>query len=423
MEHRSRSEPRRLRTNFAWAFLGNTVYNLVQWILVVFLARFGTLEMVGHFALAQAIAAPVFLTLGLNLRAVRATDVRRVWSSSQYMRLRLVLNAASLAVTIGVGLLVGLRSAALGVLIMISLSKATEATSHTLYGYFQVNDRLDLVSRSMLLRALLGSICFVTALMVWSDAVLACAGLALGWSVVYIFHDRGCERRLRQYDLHRTDDGNSVWSLVRKASPLGVDAGISSLTNNVPRYGVQALLGTTALGAYAALAYLGQTVAMITGSLADSLIGRLARQAEAGNCAGFLKTLRLLFGFALVVSAAAAIGSWLVGEVFIELLLGSEYVNQPVLILLMAGAGILTLQRCLGRGLQAAHRYQAVLWMDSVTLITTLLAAAILIPEFGLAGAAATLGVGFIAGIAFGAVLLNRAISAMNTGDAKVVSP
>src|SRR4051794_37379557 len=73
-----------IRRNFSWGLVGNVAYSLVLWLLIVLLARLGTTQMVGEFALAQAIAAPVFLTLGLNLRAVRSTDVRRVWSSRQY---------------------------------------------------------------------------------------------------------------------------------------------------------------------------------------------------------------------------------------------------------------------------------------------------------------------------------------------------
>ncbi len=130
---------------------------MVQWVLVVVLARLGTKEMVGQFALAQALSAPVFLTVGLNLRVVRATDVRRRWTTSQYRQLRLALNAVSIVVALGIGFVFGLSQNALLVLLMICLGKSAEATSQTLYGFFQLRDRLDLVSRSLLLRALLGS--------------------------------------------------------------------------------------------------------------------------------------------------------------------------------------------------------------------------------------------------------------------------
>jgi O-antigen/teichoic acid export membrane protein len=399
-----------LRRNFAWSLAGNFTYNMVQWVLVVVLARLGTKEMVGQFALAQALSAPVFLTVGLNLRVVRATDVRRRWSTGQYRQLRLALNAVSIVVALGIGLAFGLSQNALLVLLMICLGKSAEATSQTLYGFFQLRDRLDLVSRSLLLRALLGSVGFVVALVITDGLVEACAAMAAGWTLTYLLHDVRHEAALLRTDdppARRTEDPpGTLWSLARKAAPLGVDAGVGSLATNTPRYAVQHLLGTGQLGAFAALAYLAQVVAMITGALADSVIGRLAREADRRDHRAFVRTLGILVAFGAAVSTVAGLLALVLGGPVIRALLGAEYVNQPVLVLLMAGAGLVTLQRCLGRGLQAAHRFTGVLAVDVLTLAGTVAAAVVLIPAFGLRGAAATLGLGFGVGCLLAVVLL-----------------
>ena len=398
----------RLRRNFAWALVGTATYNLMQWVLVVILARLGTSSMVGVFALGQAIAAPVFLTVGLNLRAVRATDVRGTWSPEQYARLRQVLNLVSIMLTMAAAVVFGLRGAALATVLALSLSKSAEATSQTLYGFFQRREHLDLVSRSMLLRAVLGPAGFVLGLVASGQLVVACLGLALGWVVTYLLHDRPAEQRLLR-DEPAPAPTAGLRDLARKAFPLGLDGGVISVTNNVPRYTVHAVFGTAALGSYATLAYLGQVVAMVTGSLADSLIGRLATQAEAGNRRGFVRSMRQLLAFAVATGLVATALAALVGDPVIRLVLGEEYVNQPVLVLLLAGAGLVTVQRCLGRGLQATHRYRDVLLVDCVTLVAALVAALVLVPAFGLPGAAATLGCGFGVGAVAGAIRLRTA--------------
>jgi O-antigen/teichoic acid export membrane protein len=173
-------------------------------------------------------------------------------------------------------------------------------------------------------------------------------------------------------------------------------------------------LGSAHLGAFVALAYLGQIVAMFTGALADSVIGGLARLADARDAKGFTRLLGLLVSFGAFVSTVSALGAWLFGEQIVRLLLGPDYVNQPVLILLMAGAGLITLQRCLGRGLQAAHRYQWVLVVDTVTLVATVAAGAFMIPAYGLVGASLTLGMGFGVGVLVAAAMLLRVVRSMS---------
>ncbi len=73
------SRPLSLRRNFAWNLLGETSYSLGQWLLLVLLARLQSPEIVGQFAYALAVTAPVYLLVGLNLRVVQATDARAVW--------------------------------------------------------------------------------------------------------------------------------------------------------------------------------------------------------------------------------------------------------------------------------------------------------------------------------------------------------
>lgn len=348
-----------------------------------------------------------------------------MWTPGQYHRLRFYLNAIALAVTALIGVLVGVSTGLLVVLVIVSFGKAAESTSQMLYGYFQARERLDLVSRSLLLRAALGAAGFVTGLIVSSELAPACVGLLAGWLFTYIVHDRPVERRLLRTEpvsVCAPPVQAGIVSLARKAAPLGIDAGVGSLATNIPRYGVQMALGSAQLGVFASLAYLGQVVAMITGSLADSTIGRLAILADRKAAAAFTRLLGQLIAFGVGVAVLAAAGAALVGDEFVRLLLGREYVNRSALVLLMLGAGIITVQRCLGRGLQATHRYAAVLAVDSVTLLATMGFAIYLIPRFGLAGAAITLGLGFLVGSVVAGVLLFRTIREMRIAE-RTITP
>ena len=87
---------RSLRANFSWTFVGNVIYAACQWAMLVVLAKLGSPEIVGQFALGLAITAPVIMLTNLQLRAVQATDAKRAYSFGDYLGLRLAVTPLAL---------------------------------------------------------------------------------------------------------------------------------------------------------------------------------------------------------------------------------------------------------------------------------------------------------------------------------------
>ena len=101
---RLRSGPHRLtlRVNFLWTLSGNVVYAGCQWGMLVVLAKLGTPQIVGEFALALAITAPIVLGAGLSVRSVQATDAASEYPFGDYLLVRLLTTAAAGAVIVGI---------------------------------------------------------------------------------------------------------------------------------------------------------------------------------------------------------------------------------------------------------------------------------------------------------------------------------
>src|SRR5487761_2005637 len=79
-----------MRGNFAWMTIGNAVYAASQWGMVSVLARLGSPEIVGQYALGVAVSTPILMLAQLNLRSVIATDVKREHSFADYRGVRLI---------------------------------------------------------------------------------------------------------------------------------------------------------------------------------------------------------------------------------------------------------------------------------------------------------------------------------------------
>ena len=203
------------------------------------LAKLGSPEWVGQFALGLALTAPVIMLTNLQLRAIQATDARREYRFGHYLALRLATTALSLLVIAGIAC--GYRLETALVILAVGLAKAFESLSDVVYGLLQAHERMDRIAMSMMIKGplslvALGTMVYLTASIAWG--ALALAGV---WGLLLIAYDIPNGIRL----LDQGDNFRPCWdlpALVRLAwlaLPLGIVMMLISLNANIPRYFIE----------------------------------------------------------------------------------------------------------------------------------------------------------------------------------------
>ena len=270
-----------LGVNFSWTLLGNVVYAGCQWGMLIVLAKLGSPEMVGKFALGLAITAPVIALSGLQLRAILATDAGGRHHFNHYFGLRLLTTAAAVLVIVAIAL--GCLREVMPVILVIGLAKAVESISDVLFGLLQQRERMDCIARSMMIKgvlslATLGGVVALLGSLFWGVAAMAVA-----WTAVLLMYDipsalrvlaaspgpvtttptpmaddpfGGKAAAVRATLLRPCFELQPLYRLASLALPLGVVMFLLSLNTNIPRYFVEHHGGNHELGILAALSYL-----------------------------------------------------------------------------------------------------------------------------------------------------------------------
>jgi O-antigen/teichoic acid export membrane protein len=391
--------PLSTRRNFSWALLGNGFYGLCQLGMIAALAKLGDPAMVGQFMLALAICAPVFLLSSLQLRTVQATDARETFSFDEYSALRVrTVSLAFLAVAaivMGAGYPLTVSLAILG----MAAAKALESLSDLYYGLFQQRERLDRVAISLLIKGAVSLAGLAGGVYLTGSVLGAVAGLAAAWAVVLLVYDIPSVRRMRCAAAGTTIERPE--RLARKAAlrklfllslPLGWVALLVSLRVNVPRYFLSGMLGDSALGVFAALAYfmvLGSRVVHCLGQAASS---RLAQHWARGDGRGFLRLSLQVSSLCLALGLAALVLAVVLGEEILGLLYGPEYAQEaPVFVILMV-AGLCECLSVAFQYLMSAARYlKAQGLLLTISMVVLLVSLSTLVPQHGLKGAALAL--------------------------------
>lgn len=416
--------PLSLRRNFSWTFAGNIIYAASNWAMVIVLAKLGTSQMVGLYALGLAVTQPVISLAQLSLRSVQATDARRLYQFTDYLCLRAVMLIAALLVITGVSLEHGSQRELALVIGIVGLGAAFDAVSDVFYGLQQQHERMDRIAISMAIKGPLSLIGLSVGVYLTGSVVWAAAGSALASALTVVLYDIPAGMSLLKshggsgYSNGglRTSwkSGSKVRTLARLlwlTLPMGITMLLVSLNENISRYFVEHYLGAGLLGIYAALASLLRIGGNLGNALGQSASPRLAKYYAAGDRPRFTALLRKLVGMGAVMGVSGVLIAAVAGRFILRLLFKREYAEHAdVLILLMAAGGVGYVVSFLGYAITAARRFTIqIVWYGLAACVTGLISWW-LIPIIGLRGAALSALISELVVLAVGLVIIARVL-------------
>ena len=383
---------RRLRADFSWVLSGNVIYSACQWGIVMFLAKLGTAEQVGMYALGMAVVAPIVLFANLQVRTLLASDVRDEFSFGQYMAFRAVSLLLSFLVIVGVAFFAAPDFERRAAIILVGFAQSLEYVSDTYYGLMQKADRMDRLSHSLMFKGPL-ALAALCALMYWThDVLLALGGLVIGrLFILFVWDSRlGYARRVLPALSARLHWNSGVMAgLLRLSLPLGVISMLAALTSNIPRYFIEGHLGTSDLGIYSAIASLLTAGSLMITAFGQAIMVPAARAFVEGD----RNRYRSFVAQSAALGAIPGIGAVLVasfyGRFLLTHLFRAEYgEHDDIFVCLMVAGTVLFVTGGLGYVITAARVLVPQIPVLAANCCTAALFSALWIPRHGLIGAA-----------------------------------
>jgi O-antigen/teichoic acid export membrane protein len=427
---RLRSSPHRLtlRVNFLWTLSGNVTYAACQWGMLVVLAKLGTPRLVGEFALALAITAPIVLGAGLSLRSVQATDAASEYRFGDYLLVRLLTMAAAGAVIFGIVWFSGYGWHTATIILVVGLAKVFESISDIFYGLLQQRERMDRIALSMMIKGPLSLVALGAAIYLTGDLLLGVCGLAAAWLLILIVYDARTGASVlnvasnSEHTLAKSGSGlarqlqlgwrpRALMTLMLLALPVGIVMALISFNTNIPRYFIEHDLGPRDLGIFAAVAYPLAAGTIVVNALGQSAAPRLARYYAARDYRAFSSLTCKLLCLGLAIGIGGIVLIWLAGRPILLFLYRPEYAERTgVFLWLGISAGISYVASFLGYAMTAARYFRAQLPVFLITTLVTAVGCAILVRQYQLSGAAIAMILAAISQAMGSAVVITHAL-------------
>lgn len=378
-----------LLKNFSWNVFGSFFYAMTQWLLIVGLNHLGDLEMVGQYSLGLAIGAPIMLFLNLKLRTIQSTEYGKRYEYNEFFSLRILTNLLFLVlIHIAAFFHVG-NMATFITIILVGYMKVIESFYDVGYGLFQRKERLDIVARSYVSRGFFGTVFFLGSLAIFNNLFYALISLCIIWLISYFIYDYN---KIKFFNGKQKFVSSNLRELFIIGLPLGVVALLGSLSLNFPRIVIERAVSLEALGVFSSIVYLNLILGRFVLSMGQALLPRLSRLYTDSKIKDYLRlfsafiTLLVLFSFALILISV------LIGEEILTLVYGIEYQGYNYLLVLTMVYGLFYyLCVAFEIGLNSVGAFKSQVPVVSINITLIIILSVILIPMYGLTGAAYTL--------------------------------
>ena len=370
---------------------GSAVYSGSQWVMISILAHLGGPVPVGEFSLAMSITGPLAILFSLSSRMMLQIESgKRPRPFKDYWHLRLITNVLFVCAVVIVAIWRNDPNRVFNVIMITVIFKAIENLSDVTNGLAQHHNRQDLLSRSLFLRGSLGLTGFTIGYWLSRNLAIACFGIAVAWSFVFYFHDWRLTKRW--HGVLTPLDFLALAKISWTALPIGIGVFVSGFNVVVPRLVLVNYAGIEALGIFSALAYTLTLGNLVVGSIANTLLTRLARHWEEAEIGSFLlvigKASAVLAALCLAgIFAAAAFGSQILTIIY-----GKNFSGYGELLFVVSIGGSLSMIGTLwGYSLVVAKHFRFQLILSLLVFGSVVVLSYTLIPSLGIWGACYTI--------------------------------
>ena len=411
-----------LTRQVGWTLVGNLVYAAAQSIIVIILAKTLNPAIVGQFGLGVAIATPILMFTNLQLRALQATESSCRVRFSDHFALRSASTVAALIMITGTVLLVGYSAVTGLVILSVGVMKCVEALSDTVYGHLQRYERVDRIAISMIGKGLLSIVGLGAAIAFTRDVTWGALAVAATFAAVLVCYDLPGAHRVTVEDPKHSDEAanertkdlvstrlRAFQVLINMGLPLGVTSVLLAVAANIPRYLLERTVSETALGYFVALAYPSAVFVILLSAFGQAATPRMAEyhRTTRARFRRLVFKLMLIPPLSLFLVGGVAV---LLGPDLLRMLYRADYAQYfpEFLILLVAGA-VWGVASVLGYAATSSRRLSSQAPAAAIICTMTIVCGFLIVPKFGITGAAIVSMISGVCGIAvYGFVLLGK---------------
>lgn len=227
------------KSEFIWNSIASLVASMLNAVLLLFCTRINGTDIAGIFSISFATSVILNAIGDYGIRIYQVTDSDRKYKFGEYVALRIVVVAIMLAIGIGFVFISGYDITKLLVTISLILFRVIDNLSETYQGEFQVNGRLDLGGKSVVIRNGMSIIIFLITDLITRNIIISCILMFITNLLTFMLFDTRLIKKFNKDKVIFNKD--IILSLLKECFPVFVSTILSLYVTNAVKYAIDAV--------------------------------------------------------------------------------------------------------------------------------------------------------------------------------------
>lgn len=224
------------KKDFIWNTIGCMIVALFNAIVLMFCTRINTTEIAGIFSISYA-TAYIFNTIGdFGIRIFQVSDTKRKYDFSEYLAARIISIILMVILATAFIIIDGYRNEKFIIAFILILYRIIENLSESYQAEFQLNNRLDIAGKSMIIRNVLALVICLIVDIITKNFIISILFMLLTNLVVFLLYD--VQKLKRFTKIHLKVDFNKTKEILLECLPLAISTLISIYVINSVKYAI-----------------------------------------------------------------------------------------------------------------------------------------------------------------------------------------
>lgn len=235
------------KSDFIWNIMASIFSSILSAVLLMFCIRINGTEISGIFSIAFATASILNAIGDYGIRPYQVTDTNRKYKFGEYNALRIVVVTIMMILGIVFVIISKYEIEKMLICIFLILYRVIDNLSETYQGEFQIQGRLDIGCKSVVLRNIISIIIFLMINVLTKNIIISCLGMVLTNLIVFMLYD--CKKIKKYANSKPIFDKEIVKKLLKECFPVCISTLMSLFLANVIKYAID-IKGTYEMQTY-----------------------------------------------------------------------------------------------------------------------------------------------------------------------------
>lgn len=377
------------KKNFIWNTAGSLIVALSNAIILMFCTRINTTEIAGIFSISYA-TAYIFNTIGdFGIRIFQVSDTKRKYIFSEYLGARII--AIILMVILGTVfiLLDGYRNEKFAVAFILILYRIIENLSESTQAEFQLNDRLDMAGKSMLIRTIPALAVCLCLDIITKNFIISLLGMLIINLTLFMLYD---VRNVKKFtNINFKIDKKDVKEILIECLPLAISTLISIYVINSVKYAIDKS-GNYTMQTYYNIIYMPTfAINLICIFVSKPFLKPFGEYWNSKEYNKLFATIFKIIGILVIMTILIEVACYLVGIPVLEMLYGVKLKEYKIDLILLVFSGLLyAISTIIFNALGAMRKQKYTIIPYAISAVYALIVPKFLVKQSGMRGAVAS---------------------------------